>query len=419
MKTFSSFVRAAAPALLVLVACGCTGSVTPAPPGHSPHDLREVTSALQGAVDRGEVGGAVTLIHHRGETLQVDAVGYRDKAKTTPMTRDAIFRIASMTKPITSVAALILLDEGHFTLEDPVAPWLPELARPDVLPDPAGPLSSRLPATRPIRVIDLLTHRSGIVTPRNPPGPLRAALTEADANNETGHDVWLAKIGKLPLAHEPGTTFDYGNSVDLLGILVERVSGQPLPEFMRKRIFEPLGMNDTAFWIPPDRQHRAARLQDLGRVPASWIPSNRAVPGFVSAAGGLYSTVDDYLKFARMLLGGGRLGDVRILAAATVAQMATNQLPEAQRQGLPFGGAPNYWAGMGFGLGLAVQEDASVHTRELGIASVGSFGWPGVFGTWWQADPARELILIYLVPGGDAKPGRWAFQAAAYEALGE
>lgn len=413
-------------AVLVLVAPllaggGCTRAldVDAGASGFSPRGLQKVTAVLHEAVAHGDVGGVVTLIHHRGEFVQVDAVGHRDKAKTLPMTRDSIFRIASMTKPITCVAALILLDEGHFGLGDPVDRWLPELARPEVLPDPAGPLDTRRPATRPIRVIDLFTHRSGVVTPRNPPGPLLDALTKADANNASGHDAWLATIGELPLAREPGTTFDYGNSIDLLGILVERVAGQPLQQFMHERIFAPLGMNDTAFWIPPEKRERAARLQDLGRVPASWIPSHTAVPGFVSAAGGLYSTVDDYLKFARMLLGGGRLGEVRILEARTVEAMTSNQLPAAQRRGLPFGGPPGYWEGMGFGLGVAVQEDATVGTRELGMASVGSFGWPGVFGTWWQADPAEEMILIFMVPGGDAKPGRWAFQAAAYRALGD
>ena len=209
------------------------------------------------------------------------------------------------------------------------------------------------------------------------------------------------------------------NNLDrtILGILVERVSGQSLQDFAHERIFEPLGMHDTAFWIPPAKRARAAPLQDRGRVPASWIPSPDAVPGFVSAAGGLYSTADDYLKFARMLLGGGRLGDVRILEASTVERMTTNQLPDAQRQGNPFGGAPGYWTGMGFGLGVAVQLNEGVHSTELGSASVGSFAWPGVWGTWWQADPAEELILVFLVPGGDSRPTRWAFQAAVYEAL--
>ena len=410
------FALAALLALLVGWQPGCTRSDDTAT-GFSPEGLTAVTDALQAAVDRGEVGGIVTLIDHRGEIVQVDAVGWQDAADTTPMARDSIFRIASMTKPITTVAALILLEEGHFELDDPVDRWLPELATRTVLPEPTAPLDSAVPASRPIRVVDLLTHRSGIVTPRNDPGPLRAALTKADANNAVGYDRWLEWIGALPLAHEPGTTFNYGNSVDVLGIFVERVSGQRYPDFMRERILEPLGMHDTAFYVPAEKRARFARLQSLGQVPASWIPSADRVPGFVSAAGGLYSTVDDYLKFARMLLGRGQLGEVRLLAPETVASMTTNRLTPEQRKGLPFGGPEGYWLGQGFGLGLAIKDDANVFTPELGLASVGSFAWPGVFGTWWQADPRQDLILIFMVPGGDAKPARWDFQRTVYEAL--
>jgi len=399
----------------------CGGSVWAAneagPRGFSPEGLKAVTAALQAALDRGEVGGIVTLLFRHGEVAQVDAVGWQDKASKTPMARDSIFRIASMTKPITSVAALILLDEGKFELDDPVDRWLPELANPMVLRDPTAALDSGYPSPRPIRVIDLLTHRSGIVTPRTRPGPLLDALTEADANNSVGYDQWLEWIGALPLAHEPGTTFNYGNSVDVLGILVERVSGMRFPDFLRERIFEPLGMNDTAFWIPPEKRPRAAHLQSLGRVPESWIPAPTEIPGFPSAAGGLYSTVDDYLKFARMLLGGGKLGEVRILERSTVDRMTTNHLTLEQRKGLPFGGANGYWKGQGFGLGVAIKDDPTVDTPELGIASVGAFGWPGVFGTWWEADPEKDMILIFMVPGGDAKPARWAFQSAVYQAI--
>lgn len=390
-----------------------------APGGFSPDGLERVTVAMQAAVDRGELGGIVTLIYRRGEVAQVDAVGWQDAARTTPMSRNSIFRIASMTKPITSVAALILLEEGHFELDDPVDRWLPELADRKVLRDPTAALDAGVPATRPIKVIDLLTHRSGIVTPRNAPGPLREALTQADANNSVGYDQWLAWIGDLPLAHEPGSTFNYGNSLDVLGIFVERVSGMKLPDFLEERIFEPLGMDDTAFFVPAEKRSRMARLQSLGRVPASWIPSLETVPGFPSGAGGLYSTVDDYLKFARMLLARGKLGEVRLLAPETVDAMTTNRLTPEQRLGLPFGGPEGYWRGQGFGLGVAIKDDPTVDTPELGIASVGAFGWPGVFGTWWEADPDEDMILIFMVPGGDAKPARWAFQRSVYRAIRE
>lgn len=408
-------------ALLALV-IGCStpwprGDVDEA--GFSARGLDDVHRVLQAAVDRGDLGGIVAFVYRRGRVAQVDTVGWQDAAKTKPMSRDTIFRIASMTKPITSVAALILWEEGLFELEDPVDRWLPELADPSVLPDPTAPLDAAVAASRPIRVIDLLTHRSGIVTPRDEPGPLRAALTEADANNAAGYDAWMEWIGALPLANEPGAVFNYGNSLDVLGIFVERVSGTPLPDFLEQRIFEPLGMRDTAFRVPADEADRFARLHSLGSVPASWIPSPDAVPGFPAGAGGLYSTGDDYLRFARMLLGGGALGDVRILRTETVDAMTTNRLTPEQRLGTPFGGDDPHWRGQGFGLGVAIKDDAHVKARELGIASVGSFGWPGVFGTWWSADPQEDLILVFLVPGGEALATRWAFQEAVYRAIAD
>lgn len=407
-------------ALALLLSCQSPPSARDAgPAGFSPEGLKAVTAAMQAAVDRDEVGGIVTLLYRHDQVAQVNAVGWQDKAETTPMARDSIFRIASMTKPITSVAALILWQEGNFELEDSVDRWLPELSNRRVLRDPTDPLDTSVPTTRPIRVIDLLTHRSGIVTPRNEAGPLREALTKADANNAVGYDTWIEWIGALPLAHEPGSTFNYGNSVDVLGIFVERVSGMRFPDFLRDRIFEPLGMHDTDFLIPPEKRSRAARLQSLGRVPAAWIPSDSEVPGFPSGAGGLYSTVDDYLKFARMLLGGGKLGEVRVLAPETVAAMTTNRLTPEQRKRLPFGGPEGYWDGQGFGLGVAIKDVADVVTPELGIASVGTYGWPGVFGTWWSNDPQEDMVLIFMVPGGDAKPARWAFQKTAYGALAE
>ncbi|MFK7894665.1 MAG: serine hydrolase domain-containing protein [Myxococcota bacterium] len=405
--------------VLLAIASGCARSPSSEPraDGLSAAGLERVTEAMQAAVDRGEVGGIVSLIFRRGEVAQVDAVGWQDPEQQIPMDRDSIFRIASMTKPITAVATLILIDEGKIALDDPVDRWLPELAAPKVLLNPTDPLASAVPAARSIRVIDLLTHRSGIATPRTAPGPLRAALTEADANNAAGYDRWMEWIGALPLAHEPGSTYIYGNSFDVLGILVERVSGTKYPDFVRERIFKPLGMVDTDFWIPEAKRDRFARLQDLGNVPASWIPSEGKIPNYPAAAGGLYSTVDDYLRFARMLLGGGALSGVRIVSESAVEAMTTDYLTPAQRKGRPFGGSKDFWPGQGFGLGVAIKRSPTEFASELGRASKDSFAWPGIFGTWWQADPSEEMILVFMVPGGDAKAARWAFQGAAYEAI--
>ena len=296
------------------LACGAMSEVEDPPRTRGATGYASIEIAMQAAVDRGVVGGVVTLVHHRGEVVHAAAVGLQDPEAGLPMRRDSIFRIASMTKPITAVATMILVDEGRLRLEDTVDAWLPELARPRVLRDPTGPLEASVPAARSIRVVDLLTHSSGIATPRTPDGPLRRALMAADAENAAGYDAWLSRVGALPLAAEPGSTFLYGNSFDVLGILVERVSGMEYPDFLQERIFEPLGMVDTKFMIPAAERSRFARLQSLGGVPASWIPSETAVPGFPAAAGGLYSTVDDYLRFARMLLGEGSLDGVRILS---------------------------------------------------------------------------------------------------------
>ncbi|MCR9097732.1 MAG: beta-lactamase family protein [bacterium] len=399
------------------LACVVVPGVDQAPETIGQAAQTSITEAMQAAVDRGAVGGVVTLVHHRGEVVHAAAVGLQDPAAGIAMQRDSIFRIASMTKPITAVATMILVDEGRLRLDDAIDPWLPELAAPTVLRDPTAALETAVPAARSIRVVDLLTHSAGIATPRTPEGPLRRALMAADAKNAAGYDAWLSWVGALPLAAEPGSTFLYGNSFDVLGILVERVSGQKYPDFVRERIFAPLGMVDTDFRIPEAKLGRFARLQDLGSVPPSWIPSEAEIPGFPAAAGGLYSTADDYLRFARMLHGGGRLGEVRILSEASVATMTRNHLSADQRRGEPFANQVDFWAGQGFGLGVAVKEIEGVATAELGVASIGAFAWPGIFGTWWQVDPALDLILVFMVPGGEARPVRWAFQAAVYEAL--
>ena len=387
------------------------------PGGFSPKRLQTVTSTMQGFVDRGELGGVVTLLWRKGEVAQVNALGWRDPVAKVPMARNSIFRIASMTKPVTAVAALLLVEEGKFKLTDPIDRWLPELANRKVLRDPGDPLDSAIPCPQPIRVEDLFTHRSGVVTPRTKKGPLLDALLHADTDNKGGWGIWLERIGALPLAYVPGTMYNYGNSIDLLGMLVERASGQNYVEFMRQRLFRPLGMNDTDHYVPAEKLARFARLQELGRVPASTIPPETELPPFISAAAGLFSTVDDYLKFARLLLGGGEVDGVRLLKAATVADMLTDRLTPEQRKGGFVPGEAGHWESTGFGLAVAIKDRQEPKSPELGIARPGSFTWPGVFGTWWEADPKEQMIQVYMVPGRKSEAPRWAFQEAAYAAI--
>ena len=398
----------------------------PGPGGFSPEGLKAVTAAMQAAIDKGDAAGVVTLLYRHGEVAQVNAVGFQDEAAKTPMRRDTIFRIASMTKPIVSVATLILIEEGKLGLTMPVEKFLPELANPKLLSDPADALDTGKPSPRGITVLDLLTHRSGIATPGTAPGPLVEALKNAYAAREIGPDEWIKRVGALPLAYEPGTRFNYGNSFDVLGVLIARASGMSLPDFLEARIFKPFAMKDTGFFVPADKIARLATNYNVDpqtrkRVVADQPgPSSRWAkpPAFPSGAGGLVSTADDYLSFAKMLLGKGRNGNVRLLSHESVTLMTSDQLTPEQRK-TPFSGF-DFWAGQGFGLGVSVVDDVARQARSpFGYSSAGSFGWPGAFGTWWQADPKEDMVQIFLIqlPAADPRTPVRAFQETSYRAI--
>ena len=230
-----------------------------ADPQFDPVALAKVAPALQAFVDSGELAGIVTLTSQYGEIVQADAVGWRDRETQAPMRMDSLFRIASMSKPVTSVAALMLIEEGRIALDDPIATWIPELADPQVLLDPTGPIDDTVAARRAITVDDLLTHRSGIAYAPFSEGPLKLAYENAlgdPAINRLTADEWLAALGQLPLAHQPGERFHYGHSSDVLGFLIGRVENKPFREVLQERIFAPLQMADTDFWLPPEKRDR-------------------------------------------------------------------------------------------------------------------------------------------------------------------
>jgi CubicO group peptidase (beta-lactamase class C family) len=361
-----------------------------------------IPAALQASVDDGALAGLVTLAWHRGKVAQLNTVGFADIAAGAPMRHDTIFRIASMTKPITSLAALMLVEEGKLGLDDPITRWLPEFAGLVVLDDPAGPVSQASAAPREITVDDLMTHRSGIAYNFTSAPALSRAYDErlGGVTSHLSADEWLAALGSLPLTFPPGERFHYGHSTDVLGFLLARIEGRSLGEVLQARVFGPLGMGDTAFWVPPEKRGRLAalyRARQSGGLkdvssPLSDIPPK---PGaFESGGGGLFSTVDDYLMFARLLLGRGEADGVRLVKPETVDLMTANRLT-AQQRAIPTFGLP-FWASQGFGLGVAMITDPEKH-RLLGAGAAGAFGWPGAYGTWWQADPAADLILIYLI----------------------
>lgn len=353
--------------------------------------------SLREVVDAGLLSGAVTMVWQRGEVLQLNEIGYRDVEAGLPMQRDTIFRIASMSKPVTTAAVMTLVDEGKLALDDPVVGWVPELADMQVLEDARGPLDRTTPARRQITVDDLLTHRSGLVYAFSVTGPLSQAYFRLPIRQLP--DTWLAELGELPLAHQPGERLTYSHATDVLGIVASRIEGKPLHEVLAERIFEPLGMTDTQFFVSPEGRRRAATMYQLdenGRLNHDTMgPPPISPPTFCQGGGGLWSTVDDYLRFARMLLAGGELDGTRVLSSGAAREMRTNRLTAEQRQ-QPFLGAP-YWVGRGFGLGLSVVMDPDKSRPLFGPGGTGTFGWPGAYGTWWQADPTVDRILIYLV----------------------
>jgi CubicO group peptidase (beta-lactamase class C family) len=391
--------------------------------GFAAERLAAIPPALKAICDAGDLSGFVTLIWRQGEIAQLNVIGRRDIAQNLPMERDTLFRIASMTKPITSVAALMLWEEGKFHLDDPIAKWAPEFADMRVLRKAEGPLNDTDPAPRAITMDDLFTHRSGLAYGFSSIGPIAEEYQRVLGdvlNNEMTADAWMKVLSTLPLVHPPGERFHYSHSTDVLGFIVGRIAGMPFRDFLMKRLFQPLAMSDTDFFVPADKRKRAAVVyrqdQKTGKLDPVAFKQYDSPPSFCGGGGGLISTLDDYLKFARMMLNKGEIDGRRYLKRDTVALMCTNRLTPAQRE-IPFLGSIPMWLGMGFGLGVSVITDPE-KLGFLGMGAVGSFGWPGAFGTWWQADPANEMIIIYLVQNSiPLEPGAIA-QLAAGQRMG-
>ncbi len=369
-------------------------------------------NTLEDALSRytaaGELAGAAALIWRNGEAVQVTAVGTRDLTTGMPVERDTIFRIASMTKPVTTVAALMLLDEGRFALDDPISSRAPELARMRVLRDPDGSLDETDAAARPITFRDLLTHRSGLTYGDFHRGPIARAHAETlgtQIDNALTPDEWIARLGTLPLIDQPGAGFHYSLSTDLLGFLIARIEGTSFGEVLQRRIFTPLAMHDSGFFVPHEKRDRRAGLCGFdgdGRLaPLTAAPGRHALDErpddmtFESGGQGLWSTLDDYLTFARMLIGDTRDG-ARLLSADTLSMMTSNQLTPEQRANTRMFGRPIFAAGHGYGMGVAVVMEPDTADPLRGRGGVGTIGWPGAYGGWWQADPNDRSVALFL-----------------------
>jgi CubicO group peptidase (beta-lactamase class C family) len=354
-------------------------------------------ASIRQVIDAGLLAGAVTVVWQGGKVLQVNELGHRDVHAGLPMQRDTIFRIASMSKPVTVAAAMALVEEGKFALTDPVAPYLPEIADLRVMADPAGPLDRTVPLQRPITFDDLMTHRSGLAYAFSVGPPLSRAYGKLMFRQD--QDRWLAELARLPLAHQPGDRLTYSHATDVLGIALSRIEGKPLPDVLADRICVPLGMTDTGFAVSQEGRRRAATMykldpDDVLRDDAMG-PAPVQLPTFCAGGAGLWSTADDYLAFVRMLLGNGTVDGVRVLSEESVRLMRTDRLTHEQKQ-YPFLGMP-FWRGRGFGLNLSVVTDPAQSRQLYGPGGLGTFSWPGAYGTWWQADPSLDLIILYLI----------------------
>ena len=339
----------------------------------------------------------MTLVWQRGEVLQVNEIGYRDVDAGLPMQQDTLFRIASMTKPVTVAAIMSQVDEGKLTLTDPIARWVPELDGPQVLDTPHGPLDRTHPVNRAILIEDLLTHTSGLAYGFSVSGPISRAYMRLPFNQ--GPDVWTAELAKLPLMHQPGERVTYSHSIDLLGVIASRIDGKPFHQVLDERVLAPTGMVDTGFFVSAEARRRAATMYSLDEQHQLrhdvMGPPRLHPPSFCNAGGGLWSTADDYLRFVRMLLGEGIIDGVRVISEQSARLMRTDRLTAEQRRH-DFLGAP-YWIGRGFGLNLSVVTDPVKSAPLFGPGGLGTFSWPGAYGTWWQADPSADLILLYLI----------------------
>lgn len=372
--------------------------------GLSAERLKRLHDVMTGYVERGEVPGLVTLVARRGEG-HVDAIGAMAGGSEEPMRRDTIFRISSMTKPITAAAAMILIEACALRLDEPVNRLLPELANRQVLKRPDADLDDTVPAHRPITVRDLLTFTMGVGIVAAAPGtvPIADALAELELGQgmpspqtPPAPDEWIRRLGTLPLMYQPGERWMYNTGSDVLGVLIERASGQPFETFLKERIFDPLGMNDTGFDVIWDRIGRLATSYvidpDSGAAAIYDEPADgqwSRLPSFPSGGGGLVSTVDDFLAFADMLRGKGVSRGERILSRPSVEFMTSDQLTPEQKAAS--GLVPGFFRVHGWGFGVAVVTE-----RTEVAKSVGTYGWDGGMGTSWYNDPAEDLTMILM-----------------------
>jgi CubicO group peptidase (beta-lactamase class C family) len=390
--------------------------------GMSSARLARITETLKADVEHGRIPGAVVVIARRGRIAYAEAVGFRDKATGAPMSSDAIFRIASMTKPLVSVAAMMLYEDGRLFVSDPVSKYIPALGKMQVGVERIDPMTGKsvltlVPAEREMTVQDLLRHTSGLTYGNRGTTAIHKAYptSSSAASREVTSAEFIDRLAKAPLLYQPGTRWEYSFSTDVLGRVVEVASGKSLGQFLSERVFQPLKMTDTGFWVPAAKQARLAQAfatdPDTGK-PVT-IPDVSVPAKFECGGGCAVSTAGDYVRFAQMMLNRGALDGTRLLGRKTVEYMTSDHLG-------PVTGAGDYLPGpgYGFGLGFAVR-------RETGLASLtgsaGDYNWGGAYGTAFWVDPKEQLVVVFMAqaPGAIRVHYRQLLKSFVLQAIDE
>lgn len=361
---------------------------------------------FQNFIDNKKLGGMNCLIWKDGQVIFQESRGCRNLETGEAMTMDTLFRIASMTKPITSVLAMRLYEEKKLDLNDSITKWLPQFKKMEVLKPDEDVCEE---AACDITVLDLLTHRAGFTYSDFLTGKRKEdyrMMLGGDIDSDLTIKQWINGLASLPLVNRPGKLFSYGKATDLLGILISTIEGKPLGAVMEEKLFQPLSMRDTFFTVPVEKRGRCAanmgynqsgKFTNLQTVPGKMALPER--PGhfeFESGGSGLWSTINDYLQFAKLFVENGRSNGVQVLKPETVALMSTNQLTSFQREHSMLMGAPMFRNHYGFGLGVAVVLEEPFYGSMPCAGSVGAVGWPGAYGGWWSADPGKKTISIFL-----------------------
>jgi CubicO group peptidase (beta-lactamase class C family) len=376
--------------------------------GMSSERLALVGRAINREVEAGQLAGGVLAVSRRGKIVYFEAFGYRDKAAGTPMTTDAIFSIASMTKPMVAVAALQLYDQGKLLMDEPLSKYFPKFAdmKVAVLDASKESIIEKVPAARKITIQDLFRHTSGLSYGNSGTTVVHKMypVSSGTASQTRSGGEFLDRLSSLPLVYQPGTVWEYGFGLDVLGLVIESISEQPLGQYMQDNVWMPIGMSDTSFVVPADQASRYAH--PLPNDPVTGqpqaVPMRLQKPKFECGGGCAASTAGDYLRFATMLVNKGQIGSTRILGRKTVEYMLSNQLGPDVKSQLRNGGSIH--ADYGFGLGLAVRVTSGIASTT---GSVGDFSWPGAFGTYWWGDPREELAVVWMTQTPGSARGKY------------